>query len=888
MNLTADALSFALVHSLWQDGLVSLLLWSALVVLRHWSANARYVVCCGALTLMTALPVVTMVALSEPQELPMSVLLRAGAPSAPALVAPAPGDNAVLMEVPSSTSEVLSSDWLSALTPWMLPLWLAGVLVCSLRLVLASLHTVTLKRQSVVEDGPLAATVARLAERIGVCRAVSVRVSTVMASPATLGFLRPVILLPPAAALGVTPQQLEALLAHELAHVRRHDFLVNVLQMITETLFFYHPAVWWTSRRIRIERELCCDDIAVKACGDPVSYAQALTVVARLLVTQPGIAVGAAGGPLLVRVQRLLGVASTVRPVSPLWVATTALVMIVALMFVDPYAQSRAPEAPTAVDNEAVLRGRVVDAATGRALAGASVRAQYITGVENPTKCPIGDCESVADPVAGRIPNYRITTGPDGRFTVHGVKSGDYLVAAVAPGYVQGYFGEISRDMPEIPVHVSPGEAAPSIDVRLEPAGSLSGRILSDAGEGLPGVEVELLRRMYLPRSTQPVAIAFAQTEERGTFRFRNVAPGEYYVRAYASPSTEPTRKDGTLSYVTTFFTGATDVTFAQPVILSGGQELDGVDFALMTSKTRRVSGRLVDPAGASLSTALVHLIPHSTGRQEVRKMIPRADGSFRFDDVPAAGYLLTIADSSDRRSWVGASRELTVLDDVTDLLLVAGPSVSVDGRVVRDDGRPLPFDLTELRIGTERRDGSLGIHSDGSADVASDGAFSMRSGVGLVHLRIVGLRPRWFVKSAALGGLDITDAPFELTPGQQPRLAVTLSDRVSRISGTVTDRSARPVANALVLIFPDDRTRWENPSSIYTTFSRQEGHYEIDALPRMKYRVIAVTSLPRNAWTDPNVLARLWPLGSPPLPDDLGVITLHLRVVPPPADLLQ
>ena len=96
--------------------------------------------------------------------------------------------------------------------------------------------------------------------------------------------------------------------------------------MVAETLFFYHPAVWWTSRRIRIERELCCDDIAVQACGDAVGYAQALTRVARLLVTQPGIAVGAAGGPLLVRIQRLLGVASTPRPVSPLWVAAAAVV----------------------------------------------------------------------------------------------------------------------------------------------------------------------------------------------------------------------------------------------------------------------------------------------------------------------------------------------------------------------------------------------------------------------------------------------------------------------------------------------------------------------------------------------------------------------------------
>ena len=84
--------------------------------------------------------------------------------------------------------------------------------------------------------------------------------------------------------------------------------------MLVETLFFYHPAVWWASRRIRVERELCCDDIAVEACGDAVGYAQALTKVARMQISRPGLALGATGGPFLQRIQRLLGVTTTSRP----------------------------------------------------------------------------------------------------------------------------------------------------------------------------------------------------------------------------------------------------------------------------------------------------------------------------------------------------------------------------------------------------------------------------------------------------------------------------------------------------------------------------------------------------------------------------------------------
>ena len=102
-------------------------------------------------------------------------------------------------------------------------------------------------------------------------------------------------------------QQLEAVLAHELAHVRRYDYLVNVLQMVVETLLFYHPVVWWTSGQIRRERELCCDDLAVRACGDALCYAHALTTLEKLRLTTPSLAMASTGGPLLFRIQRVLG-----------------------------------------------------------------------------------------------------------------------------------------------------------------------------------------------------------------------------------------------------------------------------------------------------------------------------------------------------------------------------------------------------------------------------------------------------------------------------------------------------------------------------------------------------------------------------------------------------
>ena len=280
--------------------------------------------------------------------------------------------------------------------------------------------------------------------------------------------------------------------------------------------------------------------------------------------------------------------------------------------------------------------------------------------------------------------------------------------------------------------------------------------------------------------------------------------------------------------------------------------------------------------------------MPHTSGTLERLETLAAADGTFRFADVPPGDYMVTVFDMSDRRSWNTAVHDVSVFEDVTGLQLIAGSSLTVSGRITLEGGRPLPFDATDLQLNTEQRTSTLGTHAAGFAKVSADGRFTIRSGAGALHLRILGVPPGWFVKSVQLNGADVTDAEFDLVPGGQQRFDITLTNRVSRLAGTVTDRSARPVSNALVVVFPEERARWTNARAIRTTFSHQQGRYELDSLPMSRYRVVAVTSLPRNAWTDPEVLARLLPDSSPISLDDLGQGTLQLRVVQPPTDLLQ
>jgi TonB family protein len=313
------AVSAALINALWQDAIVALLLWATLAALRSSPARIRYAAACVALATMALLPIATALLLYMQD----AAVAFTTVPSSvtPAVFTPALGVGAAW------AMRVSSSPWTAALQTSALPLWSVGVLLFSLRLVASAAHTHVLRRHSEAAEDGIASVVARMAERVGVHRRVRVFVCALVSGPSTIGWVRPVILVPPATLLGLTTQQLEAVIAHELAHVRRHDYAVNVAQMVIETLFFYHPAVWWASRRIRTERELCCDDIAVATCGDPVEYASALTHLARVRTITPRLALRGAGGPLLQRVQRLLA------PVAPVTASRVPIAVALSLAF---------------------------------------------------------------------------------------------------------------------------------------------------------------------------------------------------------------------------------------------------------------------------------------------------------------------------------------------------------------------------------------------------------------------------------------------------------------------------------------------------------------------------------------------------------------------------
>ncbi|HKA22835.1 MAG TPA: M56 family metallopeptidase [Blastocatellia bacterium] len=327
MNAIADlldkpifqALGWTLIHFIWQGALIGILYFSVSLMLRRRSANVRYTTACMAMLLMLIAPAATLVIIRASADLPATeaanewgaaiqlerVTLKQFQPPSVESV-----DNKEIEPVRASTSDAIVKriqDVLPRFIPWFLALWFAGVLFLSLRFARGLVVVHRLKR---VETGPSIriweSRLSSLCQRLKVSRPVRLCESVLVEVPTVVGWLRPVILLPASALTGLSAEQLEALLAHELAHIRRFDYLVNLLQTSIETLFFYHPAVWWVSAQIRQEREHCCDDLAVAACGNVLTYARALTALEDLRGSGPQLAVAASGGSLLMRIQRLL------------------------------------------------------------------------------------------------------------------------------------------------------------------------------------------------------------------------------------------------------------------------------------------------------------------------------------------------------------------------------------------------------------------------------------------------------------------------------------------------------------------------------------------------------------------------------------------------------
>jgi beta-lactamase regulating signal transducer with metallopeptidase domain len=285
---TTQIIGWSLIHFFWQGAVIALLLQGCLVGCR--TAAGRYRWLMGALMLMIAAPLATAWLLSRPEVLlpPVQAALLPTGLAASKVAAPA------------------ASTGLHFSVSWLVYAWLAGVIALSARWLGGWVWLERVRRGAEPLSGDLSLRCRSLIRHVGVSKSVQFAQSAFLAVPMVVGWLRPVVLIPLSTLTTLSPQQLDSVILHELAHIRRLDAFANLFQILVETLLFYHPAVWWVSHRIRVERENCCDDIAVGIAGDNFGYAMALTLLEAERAF-PTMAMAATGGALKNRVKRLLG-----------------------------------------------------------------------------------------------------------------------------------------------------------------------------------------------------------------------------------------------------------------------------------------------------------------------------------------------------------------------------------------------------------------------------------------------------------------------------------------------------------------------------------------------------------------------------------------------------
>jgi len=335
-------LTWALLHFLWQGLAVASVAAMFLYVWPLRRAHNRYLIYLAALIAMVACPLVTFMAVEAPES--AAVAGRETAMRAPLPLAPDVGPGFVATEIPVEStgpavresqpppedSETAASEmgdpaslpvpvtwearlwqYVDAIQPYAMIAWMAGVLLLGVRLSLSWFRVRWLAWRRRVIPADLAAKAAALGKRLGLRLPPRVCVSDKIREAIVVGLWRPLVLLPVSWLMEMPPEMLEAVIAHELAHVRRLDLWVNLLQRLMETLLFYHPAVWWLSRRVSLEREMCADELAVGATSKRFLYATVLEQLGLMRLGQTAPQLGAAMGDkkmvLLNRVGNILG-----------------------------------------------------------------------------------------------------------------------------------------------------------------------------------------------------------------------------------------------------------------------------------------------------------------------------------------------------------------------------------------------------------------------------------------------------------------------------------------------------------------------------------------------------------------------------------------------------
>ena len=471
------------------------------------------------------------------------------------------------------------------------------------------------------------------------------------------------------------------------------------------------------------------------------------------------------------------------------------------------------------------------------------------------------------------IPEGRTaSTNGLGKFEIRELPAGRFTLNASRAGYLPMSFGQQRIGEPGRPIELAETQVLENSDIVLPKTAIIAGRILDEAGEPLAGATVLTMQMKYFngKRRLLPVR-GNATSDDTGQFRLSGLEPGEYYVQASSRETWEADTADKQmLGFLPTFYPSNPTQTEAQRVRVRAGQEVPGIDVALLPGKVGKISGTVFSSLGQPLAGENVSLSFEIRGESFMSFMSGQSakvnpDGSFTFRNVAPAEYHLNVRlpATTDRGAEAANVIVSVVGGDVEGVNIVTSAAGSVNGRVNIDGGATFPNPLSKLTVRTMPVDRDTAITGLGSiADngrLKDDGAFDLKQVIGSSRLTVGPLPDGWAIKSIDHNGRDLTTQPFDTQGTTFDGVAITLTDKFPVLSGSLRDDKGNGVLTGTVIIFPDDGSLWvDDLRTVRTARAAQSGMFTIKGIRPGEYLAVAVPTVQNNQWNDPEFLESL------------------------------